>query len=86
MGMNVDPSLMGGLLLGAALAGRQKGGTPQMQAPAAAPQPAQRPTPMDALAQTQAQAGGGVGSTWLTGPQGVDPKTVKTTKNVLYGS
>jgi hypothetical protein len=90
MGMDVNPSMLGGMLLGAAIGMRGQGGgaAPQQAAPQPAPQPAQRPDPIAMLqdATAEAQATPGLASTWLTGPQGVDPKSVKTTKQSLYGN
>lgn len=85
MGMDVNPSMLGGMLLGAALGMRGKSGAPAQQAPAPAPQPQRRPDPVAVLQDTAAQAAA-VPGTYLTGPQGVDPKTVKTTKQSLYGN
>lgn len=89
--MGMDPSTMamvGGALGGAILGMTQKGVQAPSQQPSPAPQPTQRPDSLNVLAQTQAQAAGtpGLASTFLTGPQGVDPKTVKTTRQSLYGS
>lgn len=88
MGMDVNPGLAGGLLLGALLGSRQaRANMPAQVAPSPAPQPAHAPDAQQILADMQAPAGtAGVSSTFLTGPQGVDPKTVKTVKQSLYGN
>jgi hypothetical protein len=88
MGMDVNPQMLGGMLLGAALGMRGRSGVPAQQAPEPAPQPARRPDPIAVMQETAAQAAAtpGLGSTYLTGPGGVDPKTVKTTKQSLYGN
>lgn len=81
-----NAQLATGALLGAALAAR-KSGSPQMQQMAPAPKPEVRPDQAAVMQDLAQQAiATGLGSTWLTGPQGVDPKTVKTTRKELNGS
>lgn len=89
MGMdNINPAMLTGLALGAVMGARQGSARmPQQQAPEPAPQPSKVPAAESILSDMQ-QTGGqqGVASTFLTGPQGVDQKTVKTTKPTLYGT
>jgi hypothetical protein len=89
MGMDaMTMATVGGALAGTLLAGRQKAVTPPVQQAAPAPQPSRMPDPTQVLQDTQAQAAGtpGLASTFLSGPQGVDPTKVKTTRTSLYGS
>lgn len=83
--------LLGGALVGVALASRQKAmSMPQVATPDALPQASKAPDASSVLTSLlgTGQAGGspGIAQTFLTGSGGVDSKSLTTTKKQLLGS